>query len=141
MNLKRVVIVLALILVCPLTVAANTIEQVDQHHLQFGSWLAFGIVISAILISWFLNHAAPKIRALGSLLAAFACFALVIWFVWVLETEILANPKPSQTPMDAAKPALLWLQIMVAFVAGFILLKTGYRQSKNEIVLHTTVVT
>lgn len=134
MSLKYIITTLILLIFAPIALSANN-NLISQEYVHFGSWLAFGIIITAILISWLLNHNASKVRALGTLLTAITCFALVIWFGGILSTGILENPKPNQTPMDSAKPILLWIQIGLAMVAGVVLLGTSYRQSKSDAVL------
>ena len=84
-------------------------------------WFAYAIVIASVLTAWLMNTRAPTVRVFGSVLAALGCFAVVAWFVGVLGTGVLEDPKPNQTPMDSAKPALMWLQAGVALVAGLLL--------------------
>ena len=95
------------------------------------SWIALAIIVASVLTAWFMNYRAPKVRALGTLLAALGCFVVVIWFAMILGTGILENPKPNQTPMDSAKPALLWIQAAVALIAGILLLRASVLQSKS----------
>ena len=99
------------------------------------SWIALAIVISSVLTAWFMNYRTPKVRAFGTLLAALGCLAIVIWFASILGTGILENPKPNQTPMDSAKPAMLWMQAAVASVAALMLFTAAYRQTKTGEVL------
>jgi len=89
---------------------------------HFESIIALAIVLTAVLIAWLLNHARPKKRALGTLLAALSCFGIVVWFIAALGTGVIDNPKKFQTPMDAAKPALLWMQTLAALFGGIVLL-------------------
>jgi cytochrome b561 len=96
------------------------------------SWIALAIIISSVLTSWFMNYRTPRVRAFGTLLAAMGCLAIVIWFVIILGTGILENPKPNQTPMDSAKPIMLWLQTAVALGAALMLLLAAYRQAKTS---------
>jgi cytochrome b561 len=96
------------------------------------SWIALAIIVTSVLTAWFMNYRAPKVRALGTLLAALGCFVVVFWFANILGTGILENPKPNQTPMDSAKPAMLWMQATVALAAGLMLLFAAFRQSKND---------
>lgn len=100
-----------------------------------GGWIALAMILCAALIAWALNHRTPKVRALGTLLGALACFAVVAWFMQALATGIVAHPKPNQTPMDSAKPALLWMQASVAFAGGLLLLIAAWRQSQNNEIL------
>ena len=136
MGLKQIARITMLLIFSPIAVSANDSNLVQQEYFHFGIWVASGIILTAVLISWLLNHAVPKVRALGTLLAATACFSIVIWFVGILGTGILENPKPNQTPMDSAKPMLLWIQVSLAMVAGLVLLMTSYRQSRSSEVLN-----
>ena len=102
---------------------------------HFESWIALAMILAAVMIAWLLNHAAPQARNAGTLFAALACFGVTGWFVAVLGTGILDNPKPFQTPMDGAKPALLWLQSSAAFIGGLALLAVAYRQRNNTEIL------
>ena len=61
-------------------------------------------------------------RVFGTLLAAQGCFTVAAWFlIYVVNTGFLENPKPNQTPLDSAKPALLWIQAIIALEAGLFL--------------------
>ena len=72
------------------------------------SWIAFAIVLMAVITVWAINYSAPRVRVFGTLLAAFGCLAVDAWvFLYVVNTGFLENPKPSQTPLDSAKSALL----------------------------------
>ena len=75
-----------------------------------------------------MNTRAPKVRMFGSVLAALGCFAVVVWFVGVVGTGVLDDPKPNQTPMDSAKPALMWAQAGIALVAGLLLSRAALVQ-------------
>lgn len=97
-----------------------------------GSLAATGIVFSALVIAGLLNHAQPKLRALGTGLAGVACFGIVGWFLAALGTGVLADPKPFQAPMDALKPFLLWAQTGTALVGGLVLFAVAARQMKSE---------
>lgn len=102
------------------------------------SWIALTIVLGSLFSAWFLNHKAPFVRVMGTVLAASGCLAVAAWFLFfVLGTGFLENPKPYDTPLDASKPALLWLQSGVALLAGLGLLFVAYRQSgaREELVL------
>jgi len=98
---------------------------------HFESWITLAIVISALLIAWLLNHTQPKARALGTGLSALSCFGIVAWFAAVLGTGVIENPKDFQVLMDAWKPALLWVQMIVAFCIGVFLLLAAIRQFGN----------
>ena len=78
-----------------------------------------------------MNYQAPKVRAFGTVLAALGCFAVVAWFVQILGTGIIDDPKPNQTPMDSAKPVLMWLQAALALGAGLMLSWAAFKQSKS----------
>lgn len=95
------------------------------------SWIALAIIVTSILTAWFMNYRVPKVRAMGTLLAALGCFAVVLWFAGILGTGIFENPQPNQTPMDSAKPALLWIQAAVALTGGLMLLRAALQQSRS----------
>ena len=98
---------------------------------HFESMIALAIIFMAVLIALLMNHKHPRKRALGTFLAALACFGVVAWFVGALNTGLIENPKEFQTPMDAAKPALLWVQSIAALVGGFALLLISSRQRRE----------
>ena len=98
-----------------------------------GSWLSLAIVLASLLTVWALNYSAPKVRVYGTVLAALGCLAIAGWFfVFVFGSGVLENPKPHQTPLDAAKPTLLWLQSTIALCAGLFLLFVAKRQHANQ---------
>ncbi len=117
------------------TASASAIEALNVAERQAGhfeSWVALGIILTSITTSWFLNHNAPKVRVFGTLLSSLGCFVLAAWFFFfVLQTGFLENPKPNQTPLDSAKPALLWGQAFLAFAVGLALLAVAVKQRKN----------
>ena len=100
-----------------------------------GAWVSIGIVFLSVFISWALNFSAPKVRVFGTLLAAMGCFVIATWFfIFVINSGFLENPKPNQTPLDSAKPTLLWIQSITAFLTGFFLLFiANYQRKSNEI--------
>ena len=100
-----------------------------------GAWVSIGIVFLSVFISWVLNFSAPKVRVFGTLLAALGCFVIATWFfIFVMNSGLLENPKPNQTPLDSAKPTLLWIQSITAFLTGvFLLLIANYQRKSNEI--------
>ena len=103
-----------------------------------GSWVAFAIIFTSILTAWALNYSAPKVRVFGTLLAALGCFAVAAWFFFfVVGSGLLENPKPNQTPLDSAKPSLLWAQAIIALSSGLFLLFIARGQSKSN---HTLVL-
>ena len=101
-----------------------------------GAWVSLGIVFISILTSWALNYSAPKVRVFGTLFAALGCLMIAAWFFFfVTSSGVLENPKPNQTPMDSAKPTLLWIQSLTALLAGLFLLFVAKRQSERTDVL------
>jgi cytochrome b561 len=48
-----------------------------------------------------------------------------------LGTGFLENPKPNQTPLDSAKPVLLWAQAIISLIVGVILIGVAFKQSKS----------
>jgi len=105
---------------------------------HFESWIALAIVVFAFGVAWLMNHQAPKLRAMGTLLPALLCFGVVWWFVGILGSGVLDNPKPFQAPMDALKPGILWTQAVVALLGGITLLGVANRQRKGAEVLELT---
>lgn len=113
-------------------------EVVAQQPIvgQYESWVAFGIILTSILTAWLMNYSAPKVRVMGTLLAAIGCFAIASWFLFfVVETGFLQNPKPNQTMLDSAKPTLLWIQALCALAAGLALVVAAFHQSKSSVTL------
>jgi cytochrome b561 len=139
MNFKYLISTAALLFgYAPLALAAESDGLGTRVIESFGSWVAFAIITSSLLVAYLVNYRAPKIRVVGTLLAALLCFSMVFWFVGVIGSGILENPKANQTPMDSAKPALLWIQAGIALLAGLLLLMTAYRQSKSAETLKLT---
>ena len=104
-----------------------------------GAWVSMGIVFLSVLTSWALNYSASRVRVFGTILAAVGCFLIAAWFfLFIINTGILENPKPNQTPLDFAKPSLLWIQSITALLTGLFLLYIANRQSKNTSVLALT---
>ena len=104
-----------------------------------GAWVSMGIVFLSLLTSWALNYSASRVRVFGTILAAVGCFLIAAWFfLFIINTGILENPKPNQTPLDSAKPSLLWIQSITALLTGLFLLYIASRQSKNTSVLALT---
>eukprot|EP00439_Symbiodinium_sp_Y106_P089737 s1_g2273.t1 len=113
--------------------AATSADQALIANGSGESWIAFGIILTSIATAWAMNYSAPKVRVYGTLLAALGCFAVTAWFMlFVVGSGILENPKPNQTPMDSAKPAFLWLQSSVAFLAGLLLLRAAFLQRNDS---------
>ena len=107
----------------------------SYYSLNPGSWVSICILFLSVFTSWALNFSAPKVRVFGTLLAAFGCFVIATWFfIFVINSGLLENPKPNQTPLDSAKPTLLWIQSITAFLTGFFLLFiANYQRKSNEI--------
>jgi len=104
-----------------------------------GAWVSMGIVFLSVLTSWALNYSASRVRVFGTILAAVGCLLLAAWFfLFIINSGILENPKPNQTPLDSAKPSLLWIQSITALLTGLFLLYIASRQSKNTSVLALT---
>lgn len=107
----------------------------SYYSVNPGAWVSTGIVFLSVFISWALNLSAPKVRVFGTLLAALGCFVIATWFfIFVMNSGLLENPKPNQTPLDSAKPTLLWIQSITAFLTGvFLLFIANYQRKSNEI--------
>ncbi len=104
-----------------------------------GAWVSMGIVFLSVLTSWALNYSASRVRVFGTILAAVGCLLLAAWFfLFIINSGILENPKPYQTPLDSAKPSLLWIQSITALSTGIFLLYIASRQRKNTSVLALT---
>ena len=104
-----------------------------------GAWVSMGIVFLSVLTSWALNYSASRVRVFGTVLAAVGCLLIAAWFFFfIINSGILENPKPNQTPLDSAKPSLLWIQSITALLTGLFLLYIASRQSKNTSVLALT---
>ena len=104
-----------------------------------GAWVSMGIVFLSVLTSWALNYSASRVRVFGTILAAAGCLLIAAWFfLFIINSGILENPKPNQTPLDSAKPSLLWIQSITALLTGLFLLYIASRQSKNTSVLALT---
>jgi cytochrome b561 len=101
---------------------------------HFESLIALMTILTAVLIAWLLNHKRPKMRASGTFLAALSCFGIVVWFAGSLSTGVIENPK-IQAPMDVAKPALLWMQTLVALLGGgaLLIVANGQRKQTQEL--------
>ena len=115
--------------------SASAADTTGRMSLAGAGWIALAIIAASVLIAWTMNARAARLRALGTGLAALACFAFVFWFALALGTGIVEHPKPNQTPMDSAKPAILWMQAGVALTAGIILLLVAVRQFRNTATL------
>ena len=121
--------------------ALEALQVSERQPGNLESWIALSIIITSVLTAWFLNHNAPKVRVFGTVLAASGCFAIAAWFLfYVLGTGFLENPKPNQTPLDSAKPALLWIQAMLALFSGMALLAVALKQSKKNELLELSSV-
>ena len=101
-----------------------------------GAWVSTGIVFLSVLTSWALNFTSPNVRVFGTVLAAIGCLIVAAWFfLFILDSGVLENPKPNQTPMDSAKPTLLWIQSVTALLTGIFLLYVANKQRNNSAVL------
>ena len=101
-----------------------------------GAWVSTGIVFLSVLTSWALNFTSPNVRVFGTVLAAIGCLIVAAWFfLFILDSGVLENPKPNQTPMDSAKPTLLWIQSVTALLTGIFLLYIANKQKNNSAVL------
>lgn len=116
----------------PNTLAVEALQISERQPGNFESWVALAILVTSVLTAWVMNHTAPRVRVFGTFLAASGCFAIAAWFIFfVLGTGFLENPKPNQTPMDSAKPALLWVQAMVSLIVGVVLVLIAIKLTKN----------
>ncbi|AOT08377.1 cytochrome b [Pseudoalteromonas luteoviolacea] len=96
------------------------------------SIISLAIILSSLFTACFINHRSPKIRVFGTLLASTGCLAVACWFfLFIINTGFLTNPKPYDTPLDAFKPTLLWFQSIVALAVGIGLLCIAYKQSRS----------
>ena len=130
--MRSLILVVSLLFISQTASAVEALEISERQPGNLESWIALTILVASVVTAWFLNHQAPKIRVFGTLLAASGCFAIAAWFVFfVLGTGFLENPKPNQTPMDSAKPALLWIQALTSFLVGLVLIAVAVRQSKD----------
>lgn len=103
------------------------------------SWVALAIVVGSLITAWAISFSAPAVRVCGTLLAASGCLAIAAWFFYfVVNSGFLENPKPNQTPMDSAKPALLWMQALIALSAGVFLMLVARRQASSSETLSLT---
>lgn len=104
-----------------------------DYSTNSGAWISLAIVFISVLTSWALNYSAPKIRVFGTLLASLGCLSVAAWFFFfVISSGLLEHPKPNQTPLDSAKPALLWIQSITALLTGLFLLYVAKRQSESH---------
>lgn len=117
----------------PINLAAGGSGASVRAAGNIDSWIALTIVLSSLLTAWFLNYRAPRVRVFGTVLAAAGCLVIAAWFFFfVLPGGFLDNPKPNQTPLDSAKPALLWMQACFALLSGLALLLAAYRQGRSK---------
>ena len=113
--------------------ASGETQRIEGH---LDSLAALVMLASAMIVAGFLNAKAAGARALGTAMAAVLCAAVAGWFfLFVMTTGILENPKPNQTPLDSAKPALLLGQALIAAVAAAWLALVAYRQQRDSKVL------
>jgi cytochrome b561 len=113
--------------------ASGETQRIEGH---LDSLVALVMLASAMIVAGLLNAKAAGARALGTAMAAVLCAAVAGWFfLFVMTTGILENPKPNQTPLDSAKPALLLGQAVVAAAAAAWLAFVAYRQQRDSKVL------
>ena len=113
--------------------ASGETERIEGH---LDSLTALALLLSAIVVAGLLNAKAAKTRALGTATAALLCAVVAGWFfLFVMNTGILENPKPNQTPLDSAKPALLLGQALIATATAAWLAFIAYRQHRDPSVL------
>lgn len=110
--------------------APDDVYQRMANHVD--SWIALIIALSSLLITYTLNHVAPRIRTMGTILAALGCFAVVGWFIYVLNTGVLANPKKPIFPLDGYKPLFLWVQCTISLLSGLFLLRVAVWQNQRK---------
>ena len=104
-----------------------------------GAWVSMGIVSLSVLTSWALNYSSPHVRVFGTVLAGLGCLIVAAWFfLFIINSGVLEDPKPNQTPLDSAKPSLLWIQSVSALLTGVFLLYVAKRQRLNSSVLVLT---
>ena len=104
-----------------------------------GAWVSMGIVILSVLTSSALNYSSPHVRVFGTVLAGLGCLIVAAWFfLFIINSGVLEDPKPNQTPLDSAKPSLLWIQSVSALLTGLFLLYVANRQRLNSSVLVLT---
>ena len=108
--------------------APDVYKRLDNHE---GSWVSLLIVLSSLIITFTLNHVAPKIRTMGTLLAARGGFAVVGWFIYVLNFDALCNAKEPLFAVDGLKPLFLWAQAVTSLLAGLFLLRVAIWQSQR----------
>lgn len=132
MNIKKNLLILLLISIFPSTTLAAISDSDLLAMASFTSEIALAIVFLSLITAWALNYSSAKIRVFGTLLAAIGCLAISGWFVfYILGTGFLENPKANQTPLDSAKPALLWSQASIALLAGLALFFAAFSQAKQ----------
>ncbi|MEO0369381.1 MAG: cytochrome b, partial [Pseudomonadota bacterium] len=88
------------------------------------------------------NHAAPRIRVYGTVLAALGCLAVFAWFLYILQMGVMDDPRKNyvSTPFDPIKPELIWIQALMSLGAGLFLLRAAVWQSKRTDQLALPVV-
>lgn len=132
-----VIVVLAVMAAAPMFAqeAADAAAATGTNHERMpghiDSWISLAILFGSLAAAAALNGERPAVRVAGTLLAALGCLAVPAWFVWVLGTGVLANPRPFDIPTDAAKPALMWLQAATGLIAGLFLLLVARWQARR----------
>ena len=120
-------------------IATSAALNDDRPTYHLDSWLALGITLLAIMITVMLNHAVARVRTIGTLLAAIACFGTAVWFLLAVQTGIVAAPKVTALPTDAAKPAILWTIALLSTLGGLLLLWTTTRQHLRSDTISLTI--
>jgi cytochrome b561 len=99
----------------------------------------WALLVLSVLTSWALNYSSPHVRVFGTVLAGLGCLIVAAWFfLFIINSGVLEDPKPNQTPLDSAKPSLLWIQSVSALLTGVFLLYVANRQRLNSSVLVLT---
>ena len=100
------------------------------YHLD--SWISLGLILAALVIAVLLNMTRAKGRGLGLALAGLSCLAVTIWYAWALSSGVIQDPRPASAPLDAAKPATLAVQAIIAAAAGAVLIFLGLSHSARS---------
>lgn len=106
----------------------------NDHRLAYhlDSVIALAMAAAAVAIAVMLNSAAARTRAIGTLCAALACFAVVGWFLAVAASSAFNEPKAPLVPTDPIKPALLWTLTLICLGGGALLLWAAARQRQRS---------
>jgi len=55
---------------------AQDIGGPTPHGWHYESWVAFAIAVTSVLTAWLMNYSVPKVRVIGTLLAAMGCLTV-----------------------------------------------------------------